>query len=179
MQPRRLDAQPDTEPCGSYWSVVQTHPQAERWAQANLERQGYQTLLPLMRAKRRDRVIRSAWHTVEVPLFASYLLVTIDRHWTPIKSTLGVRKLLLDGDGKPGRVARAVVSALQAVRDFAAPGDAWMPGTPCSLTACPFSGHDAVVTQMHDDQQHATVALMMLGQMRQVYLHVDCLCPRE
>jgi len=159
--------------------VVQTHPQAERWAQANLERQGYQTLLPLMRARRRDRVVRNAWHTVEIPLFAGYLLVVIDGHWTPIKSTLGVRKLLLDGDGKPGRVARAVVSVLQAVRDFSGGEVAWMPGTPCSLTACPFSGHDAVVTQMHDDQQHATVALMMLGQMREIHLRVECLIPRD
>jgi len=123
-------------------------------------------------------VVRNAWHTVEIPLFAGYLLVMIDGHWTPIKSTLGVRKLLLDGGGKPGRVARAVVSVLQAVRDFAAPGDAWTVGTPCSLTACPFSGHDAVVTQMHDDQ-HATVALMMLGQMREIHLRVECLVPRD
>jgi len=157
--------------------VVQTHPQAERWAQANLERQGYQTLLPLMRAKRRDRVIRSAWHTVEVPLFASYLLVTIDGHWTPIKSTLGVRKLLLDGDGKPGRVARAVVSALQAVRDFSGGEGAWQVGSPCSLSVGPLRGCDAVVTSIKGDV--AMVAVMMFGQMRQLAVGVGRLCPRD
>src|SRR5215469_2871571 len=70
-------------PRGSYWAVVQTHPQAERWAETNLRRQGYPTLLPLMRVRRRDRVLRSLFHTVEVPLFPGYCFVTVTSHWTP------------------------------------------------------------------------------------------------
>jgi len=164
-------------PRGSYWAVVQTHPQSERWAETNLRRQGYPTLLPLMRVRRRDRVLRSLSHTVEVPLFPGYCFVTVTSHWTPIKSTLGVRRLLLDGDGKPGIVARAVISALQAVRDFSAPDDHWSVGAPCSLATGSLRGCDAVVTKVHGDT--AQIAMMMLGQMRQVSVPVACLVARE
>ena len=164
-------------PRGSYWAVVQTHPQAERWAETNLRRQGYPTLLPLMRVRRRDRVLRSLSHTVEVPLFPGYCFVTVSSHWTPIKSTLGVRRLLLDGDGKPGIVARAVISALETVQDFSAPEDHWSVGQPCSLATGSLRGCDAVVTEVHGE--HATISLIMLGHMRQVSVPVACLVARD
>src|SRR5262247_2667964 len=111
--PRGLDAgQPETEHlgCSRMWIVAQTNPQAERWAQANLQRSGYPTFLPLMLASRRDPVLKSVTRTVEVPLFAGYLFVVCgpDDPWVPVRYTPGVARLVGRKGGKP-HYARAGV----------------------------------------------------------------------
>jgi len=167
-------------PCGSYWAVCQTHPQAERWAQQNLQRQGFQTFLPLMRVRVRDRATPSIVHTVQRPLFTSYLFVTVDAHWAPIANSRGVRRLLMT-DGKPGIVARAAIEALRAAEALAAtqPPDrtSWAPGMPCSLAAGPFEGHPAVVLKA--EKEMALVSVMMFGQLREVAVQLDCLAARD
>src|SRR5215472_15089443 len=120
----------------AHWAVVATHPQAERWAAANLNRIGYETYLPLYAARVRDRVLRTLTRLVHRPLFPGYLFVAIDGPWTPIRYAPGVRELLMD-DGRPSICPRASVEALQAHdelrRTSTPPGAAWPPGTPCSL----------------------------------------------
>src|SRR5215469_15530779 len=111
------------------WACVYTHPQAEAWAQTNLQRAGYETLLPLMRVRRRDRVVRSLWHIVERPLFSRYLFVRFDHteaSWSPIRAAPGVRDILRDRD-KVLYAPEAVVSALQARYG------AWKPSSPKSM----------------------------------------------
>jgi hypothetical protein len=54
----------------SGWAVITTHPQAERWACANLARRGYACFVPTFIARRRDPVLRTLTRLVEVPLFA-------------------------------------------------------------------------------------------------------------
>src|SRR4051812_40177984 len=91
----RLDGnQPDEHlGCGSRWAVCQSHPQAERWALANLSRQGFDAYLPLHTVQRRDRVVPTLFHPVSVPLFTSYLFVAIQSpYWAPIQHTLGVSR---------------------------------------------------------------------------------------
>jgi transcription antitermination factor NusG len=168
------DASPDR--CGSYWAVVQTHPQAERWARDNLDRQGYATFLPMCWSLRPDRVTPSLKHRIQRPLFGNYLFVTVDAHWAPIQHTRGVLRLLMAGH-KPGMVPEAAVSALQAFQDLPAPPTPWEPGTPCSLTTGPLRGHDAVVLSVHRDT--ARLSVMILGGLRQVQAPVAWLVERE
>jgi transcriptional antiterminator RfaH len=172
-----LEPDPFLARCGSYWAVTQTHPQAERWARDNLERQGYSTFLPLVRVRQPDRATPTIHHVVTRPLFTSYLFVRIDSPlWAPIRHTFGVRRLLLDGEGRPGIVAEAAIEALQAVQDLPAPPTPWEPGTPCSLAAGPFAGLPAVVTAQHLDE--ATIAVMFLGHLRTIRVPLDALAPR-
>jgi transcriptional antiterminator RfaH len=177
--PCRLDRRnPDLFPrrCGSYWAVAQTHPQAERWAVANLQRQGYTTFLPLCLVRRRDRVTPTLWHTVEAPLFAGYLFVVVGRHWAPIAHTRGVRRLLM-ADAMPSIVAKAEIQALQAVQALPAPPTPWEPGTPCSLALGAFAGREAVVLSTHGE--HATLAVLLFGALRQVSAPVAWLVERQ
>ena len=169
---------------GPAWFVCQTNPQAERWAQSNLSRRGYQTYLPMCAVRRRDRVIPSLWHTVETPLFGNYLFIRFDPEhdpWTPIRYSPGVLRLVVSGHAGPERVPHGIVEALQAgddARRSIAPLHAsWPPGTACSVSVGPFRGHDAVVIGTRDGR--TLVGVMCFGAMREVSVSVDCLIPRE
>jgi transcriptional antiterminator RfaH len=170
---------------GQRWFVVSTYPQAERRALDHLEQQGYQAYLPLCTIRRRDRVLRTLFHPVEVPLFPSYAFVSFDpQHdpWRPIVNTLGVYALLRRPDGIPNPVARGSVEALQALdvlrRSIAPPGTYWAPGTPCSpATGTSFAGHPAVVISV--DREIAQIALVLFGELRTVSIAVSSLVARE
>jgi transcription antitermination factor NusG len=168
------------QPCGRYWAVAQTHPQAERWAAQSLAQRGYSTFLPLVRVTRRDRVLHSLTRLVEVPLFAGYVFVVVDGPWTPIRYAPGVAALLMVGC-RPGRLADGAVAALQAAQALrATPGPTtpqWAPGSPCTLRDGAFAGHPAVVLSVSG--RHAQLAVMLFGALRTVSAATAALLPRE
>lgn len=164
------------------WIVATTHPQAERWAQTNLRQNGYRTFLPLIAARRRDRAIPSLFHRVQVPAYPGYLFVwhsSADPR-RPIRETPGVRDVVRCGSVTqwcPDGTVEALQSALQADATLSAPSPLWKPGAACSIASGAFYGLPAVVTSITD--QTATIAIMMLGQLRQVTVDTDSLAPRD
>jgi transcription antitermination factor NusG len=170
----------NVQPCGRYWAVAQTHPQAERWASQSITQRGYTTFLPLVRVTRRDRVLHSLTRLVEVPLFAGYVFVIIDGPWTPIRYAPGVAALLMVGC-RPGRLADGAVAALQGAQaQRAAAGAAtpqWAPGTPVTLRDGAFAGHPAVVLSVSG--RRAQVSVMLFGELRTVSAAIAALLPRE
>jgi transcription antitermination factor NusG len=169
------------ERCGSRWGVVHTHPQAERWAAQNLQRQGYAAYLPTHTVRIRDRTLPTLTRPVERPLFTSYLFVAVPLTlWGPIRHTLGVRSLLMSGE-KPYLLPDAVWNALQAGealrRTPTTPGSLWRPGAPCQPRDGPFQGLPAVVIEV--ERQIAKVAIVMFGELRQVSVDVNSLVARE
>jgi len=165
------------------WAVVVTHPQAERWAAANLNQAGYRTYLPLYAARRRDPVLRTLTRIVERPLFPGYVFVHHAGHdpWIPIWHAPGVRELIVDSERKPQYARAGDISALQAGDELRrtppASGAAWPPGTPCSLATGAFKGHPAVVA--HVSGENARIAIMLLGELRSVYVPVEYLVARD
>lgn len=95
------------------WYVVHTQAQGESRALFNLERQGFEAWLPLVRRQRRharrvDTVLR--------PLFPRYLFVRVDlktEPWRPILSTFGVSHVI-GGEEGPSPVPDPVIDALAA-----------------------------------------------------------------
>jgi transcription antitermination factor NusG len=169
---------------GPRWHVVATYAQAERRAVANLNRQGYETYLPLTLVTRRDRVLRTLLHRVEVPLFPAYAFCRFDpgtTEWYPIRNTFGVYQLLTNSAGQPTPVADAEIRALQAaVADRAtcqAETPQWAPGAPVALLAGALRGHPAVVLEVRGD--HATLAVLLFGALRQVVAPVAWLVARQ
>jgi len=167
---------------GPQWFVCQPQPQAERWATTNLIQRGYETYLPLLAIRRRDRAIRSLWHVVEEPLYARYLFVRFDSAcdpWTPIWHTPGISRLLTKDDRKPNPCPEAAVLVLQATeasrRILGTPEALHRPGAVCSPAVGVLAGHRAVVLRV--TRSHATVALMLLGALREVTLPLDILAP--
>jgi transcriptional antiterminator RfaH len=98
------------------WFVAHTHPHAEGKATAHLNRQGFQIYFPRYRKRRRHA---RRIETVIAPLFPRYLFVAIDlgaQRWRSIYSTVGVSRLVCNGDD-PTPVPEGVVEALRQRED--------------------------------------------------------------
>jgi transcriptional antiterminator RfaH len=98
------------------WYVVQSHPHAESKAVSHLNRQGFETYLPIYQ-KRRRHARRT--ETIATPLFPRYLFVAIDiaaQRWLSIQSTIGVSRLVCNGNA-PASVPAGVVEALKYRED--------------------------------------------------------------
>jgi transcriptional antiterminator RfaH len=101
---------------GSCWYVLQTQPNAEVKASAHLNRQGFDTYLP--RYLKRRRHARRV-EMVGAPLFPRYMFVTVDiavQRWRAIQSTIGVSRLVCNGDS-PTAVAASIVDGLRLRED--------------------------------------------------------------
>jgi transcription antitermination factor NusG len=164
----------------SGWAVVQTHAQAERWAEANIRRIGYPTFLPLCAASVRDRLVRSLHHTVLRPLFPTYLFVNVaGAPIVPVWYAPGVNHMLMNGE-KPHMVPGAVFSALQAgeaSRRTPTPPETFpRPGDPATMLVEPFLGLDAVVVAVR--RKTVRVVTFMLGAMREIVVSRTSIAPR-
>jgi transcriptional antiterminator RfaH len=95
------------------WYVVRTQASREFKAQAQLQRQGFQTFLPryakTVRHARKSKVVSAA-------LFPRYLFVALDLErdrWRSVNGTIGVANLVMGGE-LPTAVPRGIVEALLA-----------------------------------------------------------------
>ena len=103
-------------PPSSRWYVAQTHLHAEVKASQHLRRQGFDVYLPrYLKQRRHARRI----DTVAAPLFPRYLFVSIDlatQRWYSIQSTIGVAKLIRNGDA-PVALPEMIVQGLKSRED--------------------------------------------------------------
>jgi transcriptional antiterminator RfaH len=95
------------------WYVVYTHQSSERLAEGHLQRQGFETYLPLCR-----KITRHARHVAEItaPLFPRYIFVAIDvsaQRWHSINGTFGVNYLVTMGE-RPVALPAGVVDEIRA-----------------------------------------------------------------
>jgi transcriptional antiterminator RfaH len=98
------------------WFVAHTQPHAEAKATSHLNRQGFETYFPrYLKRRRHARRIE----TVAAPLFPRYLFVAVDtaaQRWRSIYSTIGVARLVCNGD-EPTAVPDGIVEALKCRED--------------------------------------------------------------
>src|SRR5665811_335551 len=97
-----------------HWYVIHTKPRQEQRALFNLAQQGYNCYLPLLAT---EKLRLGALTLVHEPLFARYLFVRIDasqsgQSWGPIRSTLGVSRLVSFGT-EPARVGADLIETLR------------------------------------------------------------------
>jgi transcriptional antiterminator RfaH len=89
------------------WLLLYTKPRAEAWADINLRKQGYETLLPLVRS-------RASF----APLFPRYLFVGHEEQQATraLRSTHGILYVVHCGD-RPARVPRDVIAEVRSRMD--------------------------------------------------------------
>ncbi len=96
------------------WYVAQIKPNSFARAKANLDRQGFETFMPLRRKTvRHARQMRD----VLLPVFPGYLFIKFGSQradWRKINSTFGVSKLISFEAGKPAQVPDALMTGLRA-----------------------------------------------------------------
>ena len=157
------------------WYLVQAKPRQERLAQDHLQRQGYETYLPIRRAEkiRRGRVLM-----VEEPLFTRYLFVRLssgfkDKAWGPIRSTLGVSGLVRFGT-TPASAPEPLIAALKA-QEAVAPADRlFQPGMRVRIEQGAFRGLEAIF-QADDGDVRAIVLIELLAKKVRVPVEVQAL----
>jgi transcriptional antiterminator RfaH len=130
----------------------------------NLETQGYQCFLPLFQ---REALRRGTLEVQTEPLFARYLFIYLDssqggQSWGPIRSTLGVSKLLTFGS-EPARVDHELIELLRvrtrsSIHD---PVPLHQPGDRIAITAGPFAGIEGIF-EMGDGSSRALVLIEIL-----------------
>jgi len=155
----------------SHWYLIHTKIRQEGVALENLERQGFECFLPLIRA---EKLRRGALQVVQEALFPRYLFIRLgtgleSQSWSPIRSTTGVSRLVTFGQ-TPAKINDELVAEL---RLQSASEDAQLrhfePGEQVVVTDGPFVGLEAIY-QMADAQGRVMVLLDILS--KQVKLSV-------
>ena len=155
-----------------HWYVIYTKPRQEQRALLNLEQQGYECYLPLIRV---EKLHQRKLCLIEEPLFARYLFIRLDmnqsgKSWSPIRSTKGVSRLVAFGN-EPYRVGDELIHLLKARHDvlLKQPQRLFEPGEHLLVTEGPFAGIEAVY-QMSNGENRAMVLIEILSKHVKVTL---------
>jgi transcriptional antiterminator RfaH len=147
------------------WFVVNTAPHQEARAQLNLNRQGYETWLPVF-AKTRRHARKT--EIVKAALFPGYLFVALDLTrdaWTPINGTFGVRRLVMQ-NAKPSALPAGFVQELREMANetglIARDDNLFAPNDTVRITEGPFSDLVASVLDLPTENR-VRVLLEILG----------------
>jgi len=163
---------------GERWYAVHTLPFAEGRAQGQLQNQAFSTFLP-----KRYKTVRHARtrRTIAAPFFPRYLFVVLDIHqqpWRRVNSTIGVSKLVMQGD-QPQPVPRGIVEALVACTDeddILHLQQQLRLGKPVRLMAGPFAEQLALLDEL-DDTGRVRVLLDILGRRVSIVTDASNLLP--
>lgn len=147
------------------WYLIHSKPNQEAIAKENLERQGYETYLPMIPTRRRKRgkTIR-----VIAPMFPRYLFIYLSNqidNWGPIRSTLGVASLVRFGT-EPARVPADLVQKLksQETEEGVHPVENYefSEGEMVRIAEGPFEGYEAVFSSQ--DANERVIILLKIAE---------------
>jgi len=160
------------------WFVVHTKPRQEARALQNLEQQGYCCFLPTISKK---KTTRQGLKVVQEPLFTRYLFIELDttlsgKSWAPIRSTLGVSRLVTFGV-EPAKVDIHLVDFLkeQQVRQDAPPSP-YSEGDRIVIKSGPFAGLEAIY-QMDDGERRAMVLIEIIQKPTKLQIDITEIAP--
>lgn len=146
------------------WYLIHTKIRQEFIALENLERQGFECFLPLIRSERlRGGVI----HIVQEALFPRYLFIRLgtgfeSQSWSPIRSTLGVNRLVTFGQ-IPAKIDDNFVAVMRSQwKESKAVKPLFEPGEQVLVTEGPFVDLKAIY-QMTDGEGRVILLFNMLS----------------
>lgn len=152
------------------WLVVNTQPHKELFAIENLLRQDFSVYCPMVpKTVRHARRVRGVLR----PLFPGYLFVKAsagEGRWRAIQSTLGVRRLVLQGEA-PACLGGGFVESLRAREIDGAvvlPTEPYRPGQAVRMTGGAFDGLIATILDL-DEKGRITVLMELLNQSVRVH----------
>ena len=162
-----------------HWYAVHTKARDEQLAEENLQRQGFHTFLPRIKAARRRR---GRWHEVIEPLFPGYLFIRLDmltRDSSPIRSTRGALGLVRFG-GEPAVVPAELIEQLIAAA-IDEPGvvrqeNLFQPGDRVQILSGPFTGLPASILA-ETGEERVQLLLDLLGRTNKVLVSRHQIAP--
>jgi transcriptional antiterminator RfaH len=156
------------------WYAIHSKPRQEERALENLQRQGFEAWLPLLTV---EKVLRSKLVQVVEPMFSRYLFIRLDTeqtNWSPIRSTLGVSKLVSFGN-RPAVVADELIEALQQLPEQA-PQRLIQPGQQVKIVSGPLRGLEGIYQQA-DGELRAMVLIELLNKQHRIVTDMQDLRP--
>ena len=156
------------------WYAIHSKPRQEERALENLQRQGFEAWLPLLTV---EKVLRSKLVRVVEPMFSRYLFIRLDTeqtNWSPIRSTLGVSKLVSFGN-RPAVVADELIEALQQLPEQA-PQRLIQPGHQVKIVSGPLRGLEGIYQQA-DGELRAIVLIELLNKQHRIVTDMQDLRP--
>lgn len=151
------------------WFLAQLKPNSAKIAQTNLQRQKFETFLPL---EEETRQRNGRFITSLRPLFPGYLFVALDTAqglWRAVNSTQGITKLVSFGK-QPAPVPQDLVTQLMLRCDEAGkvlPPSALQPGDQVALTQGPFAHFAAEIEKIAPDRR-VWVLIDLMGRRTRV-----------
>ncbi len=161
-----------TETNHQAWYVVHTKPRQEARALENLQNQGFNCFLPTLQVQKlRNQKVQ----TITEPMFSRYLFIQLDdqtHNWGPIRSTLGVSKLVSFGP-QPAKVPPEFIAFLkkapaEIIERMFAPGDT------VQVASGPLKGLEGQYLA-HDGETRAFVLVDLLGQPQKLRMTIESL----
>jgi transcriptional antiterminator RfaH len=159
------------------WYLIHTKPRLEQVALQNLQQQGFECYLPLLTS---EKLRRGKLVLVEEPLFPRYLFIhlgtgTLAKSWSPIRSTIGVSRMVSFGSD-PAKLSDALIDALRdAERSHQQePLRLFRPGDLMVVTKGAFAGIEAVY-QMTDGEKRVMVLINILSKSVKLRIEPDSL----
>jgi transcriptional antiterminator RfaH len=146
------------------WYLIHTKPRLEQCALENLQNQGYDCFLPIIRV---EKLRRGKLVEVDEPLFPRYFFIQLDtgnqaQSWHPIRSTKGVSRLVSFGQ-EPAKVGNALVDLVRAQCSLGAVQQRhFTQGEKVLITEGAFAGLEAIY-QMSDGEQRVMVLLNIMS----------------
>jgi len=154
------------------WYVVHTKPRQEARALENLQNQGFNCFLPTMQVQKlRNQKVQ----TITEPMFSRYLFIQLDdatQNWSPIRSTLGVSKLVSFGP-QPAKVPSEFVAFLQEAPQTTLER-MFTPGDSVQVASGPLQGLEGQYMS-HDGEARAFVLVDLLGQPQKLRMTLESL----
>ncbi len=152
------------------WYLIHTKPRVEKQAGENLNRQGYETYLPMVKTRRRRN---SRYIQIVEAFFPRYLFISLSSktdNWAPIRSTLGVSRLIQFG-GIPAIAPVELISLLKSNENdlgFQETEKKEMKtGDKVTIIDGPFSGYSGIYNKKKSTER-VTILLDIVGKQSEV-----------
>ena len=156
------------------WYLIQFKPNSYRIAERNLQRQGFETFLPMQRITRRKT---SRFVTDLKPLFPGYMFVSVNSDllpWRKINSTIGVSRLV-SLEGRPKQLPIQLISCLMLRCDESGTllsQKTLSEGDSVEMLTGPFANFIATVDTI-DPEQRIWVLMDFMGQKTRMQVTSD------
>ena len=160
------------------WFILQFKPNSHHKAATNLNRQGFETFLPLHEITSRKA---SRFITAAQPLFPGYMFITFDKEeskWHKINNTYGVSRLVtFNSILKP--IPTTFVNNLMKRYDLSGkllPIKKLKKGDQVKVLRGPFADFIATV-ETYEDDQRIWVLMDLMGRKTKIHTSSDALQP--
>ena len=175
-----------TETVDTPWYVAHTKPRQEAVALDNLQRQGFETYLPMFKVFRKPRRGATSAHAAELttsePMFPRYLFLRPTRatqSLSSVRSTIGVSRLVMFGN-QPAIIRQALLDQVREAERLRGEADLsrispYQPGAAVRLQDPAFSGLQALVQSVSADR--VTLLLEILGRPQTISVDFTRIAP--